>query len=42
MIREAIVLAGGKAERLGEAAGGRPKSLVEIGASMTLFCCGER
>ena len=31
MIREAIVLAGGKAERLGEAAGGRPKSLVRVG-----------
>jgi NDP-sugar pyrophosphorylase family protein len=30
-IREAIVLAGGKAERLGEAAGGRPKSLVSVG-----------
>ena len=28
---EAIILAGGKAERLGDAAGGRPKSLVEIG-----------
>jgi NDP-sugar pyrophosphorylase family protein len=28
--REAIVLAGGQAERLGGAAGGRPKSLVEI------------
>ena len=27
---EAILLAGGKAERLGEAAGGRPKALVEI------------
>ena len=27
---EAIILAGGKAERLGEAAGGRPKSLIEI------------
>jgi NDP-sugar pyrophosphorylase family protein len=27
---EAIILAGGKAERLGEAAHGRPKSLVEI------------
>jgi len=27
---EAILLAGGKAERLGDAAGGRPKSLVEI------------
>lgn len=28
---EAIILAGGKAERLGDAAGGKPKSLVEIG-----------
>jgi NDP-sugar pyrophosphorylase family protein len=28
---EAIILCGGKAERLGEAAGGRPKSLVEVG-----------
>ena len=28
---EAIVLAGGKAERMGEATGGRPKSLLEIG-----------
>ncbi len=28
---EAIILAGGKAERLGDAAGGRPKSLVEVG-----------
>jgi NDP-sugar pyrophosphorylase family protein len=28
---EAIVLAGGKAERLGEAAGGLPKSLVQVG-----------
>ena len=27
---EAIILAGGKAERLGEAAGGRPKALVPI------------
>jgi NDP-sugar pyrophosphorylase family protein len=27
---EAIILAGGKGERLGDAAGGRPKSLVEI------------
>jgi NDP-sugar pyrophosphorylase family protein len=27
---EAIVLAGGKAERLGDAAGGRPKALVEV------------
>lgn len=28
---EAIILAGGKAERLGDAAEGRPKSLVDIG-----------
>ncbi len=28
---EAIILAGGKAERLGDAAGGRAKSLVEVG-----------
>jgi NDP-sugar pyrophosphorylase family protein len=28
---EAVILAGGKAERLGEAASGRPKALVEIG-----------
>jgi NDP-sugar pyrophosphorylase family protein len=28
---EAIILAGGKAERLGEAAGGRPKALVPVG-----------
>ena len=28
---EAIILAGGKAERLGDAAGGRPKSLVDVG-----------
>lgn len=27
---EAIILAGGKAERLGHAAGGRPKALVEV------------
>jgi NDP-sugar pyrophosphorylase family protein len=27
---EAIILAGGKAERLGDAAGGRPKALVEV------------
>ena len=27
---EALILAGGKAERLGDAAGGRPKPLVEI------------
>ncbi len=28
---EAVILAGGKAERLGEAAAGRPKALVELG-----------
>jgi NDP-sugar pyrophosphorylase family protein len=28
---EAIILCGGKAERMGDAAGGRPKSLVEVG-----------
>lgn len=28
---EALILAGGKAERLGDAAGGRPKALVEVG-----------
>ena len=27
---EAIILAGGQAERLGDAAGGRPKSLVDV------------
>jgi len=27
---EAIILAGGRAERLGDAAGGRPKSLVDV------------
>ena len=27
---EAIVLAGGKAERMGDATAGRPKSLVEV------------
>src|SRR5213592_1863989 len=30
-VMEAIILAGGKAERLGDAAGGRPKSLVDLG-----------
>jgi len=29
---EAIILAGGKAERLGDAAGGRPKALVDVAA----------
>ena len=31
MLAEAIILAGGKAEHLGDAAGGRPKSLVDVG-----------
>jgi NDP-sugar pyrophosphorylase family protein len=30
VLAEAIILAGGKAERLGDAAGGRPKSLVDV------------
>src|SRR5512132_3544103 len=30
-LTEAIILAGGKAERLGEAAEGRPKALVDVG-----------
>jgi NDP-sugar pyrophosphorylase family protein len=30
VLAEAIILAGGKAERLGDAAGGRPKALVEV------------
>jgi NDP-sugar pyrophosphorylase family protein len=30
-LREAIILAGGKAERLGAAAEGRPKPLIEVG-----------
>jgi NDP-sugar pyrophosphorylase family protein len=30
-LTEALILAGGKAERLGDAAGGRPKPLVEVG-----------
>lgn len=33
---EAIVLAGGQAERLGDAAGGRPKSLVPVGGKPLL------
>src|SRR5205823_1349563 len=31
VLAEAIILAGGRAERLGDASGGRPKSLVEVG-----------
>jgi len=27
---EAIILAGGKAERMGDATGGRPKALVDV------------
>jgi NDP-sugar pyrophosphorylase family protein len=35
---EAIILAGGKAERLGDAAGGRPKALVEVaGRSLAAY-----
>jgi NDP-sugar pyrophosphorylase family protein len=33
---EAIVLAGGKAERMGDAAGGKPKSLVAVGGKPLL------
>ncbi len=33
---EAIILAGGKAERLGDAAAGRPKSLVPVGGKPLL------
>ena len=33
---EAIILAGGKAERLGDAALGRPKSLVTVGGKPLL------
>ena len=33
---EAVVLAGGKAERMGDATGGRPKSLVEVGGKPLL------
>lgn len=33
---EAIVLAGGRAERLGDASGGRPKSLVPVGGKPLL------
>jgi NDP-sugar pyrophosphorylase family protein len=33
---EAIILAGGKAERMGDATGGRPKSLVEVGGKPLL------
>jgi NDP-sugar pyrophosphorylase family protein len=39
---EAIVLAGGKAERLGDAAGGRPKSLVDVaGAPLASYQLGR-
>jgi NDP-sugar pyrophosphorylase family protein len=39
---EAIILAGGKAERLGDAAGGRPKALVEIaGAPLAAYQVGR-
>ena len=35
-LMEAIVLAGGKAERMGDATAGRPKSLVEVGGKPLL------
>lgn len=39
---EAIILAGGKAERLGDAAGGRPKALVEVaGTPLAAFQVGR-
>jgi NDP-sugar pyrophosphorylase family protein len=39
---EAIILCGGKAERLGEAAGGRPKSLVDVaGKPLTAYQVGR-
>jgi NDP-sugar pyrophosphorylase family protein len=34
---EAIILAGGKAERLGDAAGGRPKALVDVAGKPLAF-----
>ena len=33
---EALLLAGGKGERLGEAAGGKPKALVAVASRMVL------
>ena len=39
---EAIILAGGKAERLGDAAGGRPKSLVDVaGKALAAYQVGR-
>ncbi len=39
---EAIILAGGKAERLGDAAGGRPKALVDVaGRPLALYQVGR-
>jgi NDP-sugar pyrophosphorylase family protein len=39
---EAIILAGGKAERLGDAAGGRPKALVEVaGRPLAAYQVGQ-
>ena len=39
---EAIILAGGKAERLGDASGGRPKSLVDVaGRPLAAFQIGR-
>src|SRR3954469_18480906 len=39
---EAVILAGGKAERLGDAAGGRPKSLVDVaGRALVAYQIGR-
>ena len=39
---EAVILAGGKAERLGEAAGGRPKALVDVaGRPLAAYQVGQ-
>src|SRR4051794_21192943 len=39
---EAIILAGGKAERLGDAAGGRPKALVDVaGRPLAVYQVGR-
>ncbi len=39
---EAIILAGGRAERLGDAAGGRPKALVEVAGRPLIAYSVER
>ena len=40
-VMEAIILAGGKAERLGDAAGGRPKALVHVARAATRLVPGR-